>query len=376
MDAAAFLLELGGVLLALSIVARVADRFGLSPIPLYLLVGLVLGDGGVYPLVTAEGFIAVGAEIGVVLLLLFLGLEYTPEELTYGLRTGVSLAIADLVGNFTPGFLAGLLLGWSPLAAMLLGGVTYISSSGIVAKLVDDLGWLANRETPMVLSLLVSEDLVMAFYLPLAAALLVGGTAAGAGLTLTLALALAAGALFVALRYGDVVSWAVFHRSNEALLLGVLGFALLVAGAAELVHVSAAVGAFFVGLAFSGPVQERAHGILRPLRDLFAAAFFVFIGLSIDPAVVLAVAVPALLLALVTGATKYATTWWGTARMGLGSSGRKRAGTVLLARGEFSLIIAGIGMAAGVEPQLGALAAAYVLILAIVGPLLTRQFTA
>ncbi len=376
MDAAAFLLELGGVLLALSIVARIADRFGLSPIPLYLLVGLVLGDGGVYPLVTAEGFIEVGAEIGVVLLLLFLGLEYTPEELTYGLRTGVALAVADLVGNFTPGFVAGLLLGWSPLASVLLGGVTYISSSGIVAKLVDDLGWLANRETPMILSLLVSEDLVMAFYLPLTAALLVGGTAAGAGLTLTLALALAAGALFVALRYGDVVSWAVFHRSNEALLLGVLGFALLVAGAAELVHVSAAVGAFFVGLAFSGPVQERAHGILRPLRDLFAAAFFVFIGLSIDPAVVLAVAVPALLLALVTGVTKYATTWWGTARMGVGRSGRMRAGTVLLARGEFSLIIAGIGMAAGIEPQLGALAAAYVLILAIVGPLLTRQFTA
>lgn len=373
MDPAALLIELGAVLVVLALAARTADRFGLSPIPFYLLIGLALGNGGLYPMVTAEGFIEAGAEIGVVLLLLFLGLEYTPEELTEGLRTGIPLAVADLLGNFTPGFLAGLILGWSPLAAVLLGGVTYISSSGIVAKLVDDLGWLANRETPIVLSLLVSEDLVMAFYLPLIAALLVGGTVAGVGFTLMFALAAAAGALVVALRYGDVVSRAVFSRSNEALLLGILGFTLLVAGIAELLHVSAAVGAFFVGLAFSGPVQERAHGILRPLRDLFAAAFFVFIGLSIDPAVVLAVAVPAVALAVVTGATKFATTWWGTKQVGLGGPGRRRAGTVLLARGEFSLIIAGIGMTAGVEPRLGALAAAYVLILAVVGPILTRQ---
>jgi len=224
-----------------------------------------------------------------------------------------------------------------------------------------------------VLSLLVSEDLVMAFYLPLVAALLVGGTAAGVGLTLALALTLAAGALFAALRFGEVISRAIYTRSNEALLLGILGVTLVVAGGAELVHVSAAVGAFFVGLAVSGAVQERAYQILRPLRDLFAAAFFLFIGLSIDPALIVTVAIPAVLLAIITGATKYATTWWGTLRMGLGEQGRKRAGTVLLARGEFSLIIAGIGMSAGVEPQLGALAAAYVLILAVAGPLLARR---
>lgn len=371
MDAAALLLELGAVLLVLALAARVADRVGLSPIPLYLLIGFAVGD--LLPIVTADEFIEAGAELGVVLLLFFLGLEYTPRELTVGLRTGIPLAVADLLGNFTPGLLAGLILGWSPMAAVLLGGVTYISSSGVVAKLVDDLGWLGNRETPMVLSLLVSEDLVMAVYLPLVAALLVGGTAVGVGLTLGLALALAAGALFAALRFSEAISRAIYTRSNEALLLGILGVTLVVAGGAELVHVSAAVGAFFVGLAMSGSIQERAHAILRPLRDLFAAAFFLFIGLSIDPALVVAVAIPALVLALVTGTTKYATTWWGTRRMGLGGGGRRRAGTVLLARGEFSLIIAGIGMASGVEPQLGALAAAYVLILAVLGPILARR---
>lgn len=373
MNPAALLLELGAVLVLLGLSARLAHRIGLSPIPFYLLIGLAVGVGGVVPLVTADEFIEVGAEIGVVLLLLMLGLEYSPDELVSGLRTGLSAAVADLVGNFTPGLVAGLLLGWGLMASVLLGGVTYISSSGIVAKLVDDLGWLANRETPLVLSILVSEDLVMAFYLPLVGALLVGGAATTVGLSVTLALTAAAGALVLALRFGEAISRVMFSRSNEALLLGILGLTLVVAGVAERLHISAAVGAFFVGLAFSGPVQAQAHDILPPLRDLFAAAFFVFVGFTIDPADLLLVATPALALAVTTGLTKFATTWWGMRRLGVGPRGRRRAGAVLMARGEFSLIIAGIGMSAGIEPLLGPIAAAYVLILAIAGPILARQ---
>lgn len=372
MDAATLLLELGAVLLVLSVAARAALRVGVSPIPLYLLIGLAFGEGGLYPLFTAESFIEPAAEIGVILLLLMLGLEYSPEELTAGLRAGWRLALADLLANFTPGLLAGLALGWGAAASVVLGGVTYISSSGIAAKLIDDLGWLANRETPLVLSLLVAEDLVMAVYLPVIGALLAGGSALAVGGSVVIALAAAGLALFVAFRYGEAITLAVASPSREGLLLGVLGITLVVAGLAERLHISAAVGAFLVGIALSGPVQQRIHGLLQPLRDLFAASFFVLFGLAIDPRNIPPVLLVATALAAVTATTKMATVWWGAARARIGPRGRRRAASVLIARGEFSIVIAEIGVAAGIEHRLGALATAYVLLLAVAGPVVTR----
>ncbi len=372
MDTATLLLELGAVLLLLSVAARGALRVGVSPVPLYLLIGLAFGDGGLYPLFTAESFIEPAAQIGVILLLLMLGLEYTPEELTAGLRAGWRLALADLLANFTPGLLAGLALGWGTAASIVLGGVTYISSSGIAAKLIDDLGWMANRETPLVLSLLVAEDLVMAVYLPVIGAVLTGGTILAIGGSVIIALIAAGAALFVAFRYGETFTRAVASPSREGLLLGVLGITLVIAGTAERLHISAAVGAFLVGIALSGPVQRRIHGLLQPLRDLFAATFFVLFGLAIDPRNIPPVLLVAAALAVVTAATKMATVSWGAARAGIGTRGRRRAGSVLIARGEFSIVIAEIGVAAGIEHRLGALATAYVLLLAVAGPLVTR----
>jgi CPA2 family monovalent cation:H+ antiporter-2 len=120
--------------LLLAILARLASRLGFSPIPLYLLAGLAFGQGGVIPLVTADEFIAAGAEIGLILLLFSLGLEYSARELVASLRSTALVGGLDLVLNFTPGFVAGLLLGWDPVPASFLGGVTYISSSGVIAR--------------------------------------------------------------------------------------------------------------------------------------------------------------------------------------------------------------------------------------------------
>lgn len=375
MDTAAFLLELGAVLLALAVAARAGHRLGLSPIPLYLLTGLALGEGGLYPLVTAEGFIEVGAEIGVLLLLVMLGLEYTPDELIGGLKSTAPAAALDVVANFLPGLAAGLLLGWGPVAAFVLGGVTYISSSGVAAKLIDDLGWFANREVPFVLSLLVAEDLVMAAYLPLLSALLVGGGAVAVGGSAAVGLAAAAGALVVAATVGTRLSRWLHTPSAEALLLSVLGLTLVVAGLAEEVHISAAVGAFLVGIAFSGPVRDDARELLAPLRDLFAAVFFLFFGLAVDPRSLPSVLLVAAVLAVVTGLTKAAVAWWGTRRLGIGPNGRRRAAAALLARGEFSIVIAEIGVAAGLGVPIGPVSTAYVLLLSITGPVAARLAT-
>src|SRR5512141_3061117 len=168
-------IELGAAIMGLAILARLAHRFGLPAVPLYLLAGLAFGKGGLLPLHFTEGFVHLGAEIGVILLLFMLGLEYTGEALRTNLRRGFLNGVMDLVLNFLPGFAAGLLLGWSLLACWLLGGITYVSSSGLIARLLSALKWLDKPETPVLVSILVFEDLAMAAFLPVTSVLLLGG---------------------------------------------------------------------------------------------------------------------------------------------------------------------------------------------------------
>src|SRR5712664_800167 len=369
-DVSRILIELGLVVVGLAVLARVASRWSFSAIPFYLLAGLAFGNGGLAPLNVSAGFIHIGAEIGVLLLLFMLGLEYTGRELVENLRGGFPAAVVDLALNFTPGLIAGLFLRWQPLASVLLGGVTYVSSSGVIAKVLADLRRLENLETPAVLSILVLEDLAMAVYLPLVAVLLAGGGPGRMALSVSVALATVLLVLALAVRYGGLLSRVVAHRSDEIVLLTIFGAVLLVAGAAQRLQVSAAIGAFLVGIAVSGPMTEQTHRLVAPLRDLFAATFFFFFGLQIDPATLPSALPSAVLLGAVTAVTKVLTGFWAARRTGVDRRGRLRAGMALVARGEFSIVIAGLG--ASLEPQLGPLSAAYVLFLAVLGPILAR----
>ena len=367
------LIELGAVVFCLGLLARLAGRIGMSPIPLYLLGGLAFGAGGIVKLEGMHEFAHLSGEIGVILLLLMLGLEYTAAELFTGLRRSWQAGVLDLVLNFAPGAALALLLGWGGVGAMVMGGVTYISSSGIAAKVITDLGRIGNRETPVVLSILVFEDLAMAVYLPILTATLAGVSFLGGLTTVGIALAVVSMVLMVALRHGHHVSKAVHSENSEVFLLNVLGAALLVAGAASAMQVSAAVGAFMLGIAISGSTAHNATRILEPLRDLFAAIFFVAFGLNTDPTSIPPVLGWALVLAVVTAATKMATGIWAAKRAGIARPGRFRAGATLIARGEFSIVIAGLAVASGAVPKdLAALATAYVLVMAVMGPLAAR----
>jgi CPA2 family monovalent cation:H+ antiporter-2 len=370
--AALIFIEIGAVALVLSVLARVAGRIGITAIPFYLVAGLAVGQGGIVPLAVGENFISVTAEIGVLLLLLTLGLEYTAEELKGGLRGGAAPGLIDAAGNFIPGFLVGLILGWEPTTAFLLGGVCWISSSGVVSKVLNDLDRLGNRETPGVLNVLVIEDLAMAVYLPIAAALVARETFGETAVTVLIALGGVALILALALRWGSHLSDLLSPSSDEALLLSIFGLTLLVSGLAQQIEVSAAIGAFLVGLALSGPVQARAGALIQPLRDLFAAIFFLFFSFQIDPSTLVGVLVPAALLVVVGSAGKMASGWAASRRLGVGRRGQIRAGTVLIARGEFSIVIASLGATTPSGAELGALAAAYVLLSAIAGPLAAK----
>ncbi|ASN21808.1 cation:proton antiporter [Arthrobacter sp. YN] len=367
------LVELGAVVFCLGLLARLAGRIGMSPIPLYLVGGLAFGAGGFVKLDGMHEFAHLSGEIGVILLLLMLGLEYTASELVTGLRRSWQAGVVDFVFNFLPGAGLAVLLGWGLVGAIVMGGVTYISSSGIAAKVITDLGRIGNRETPVVLSILVFEDLAMAIYLPILTAILAGVGFLGGLQTVGIALAVVTVVLVIALRHGHRVSQAVHSENSEVFLLNVLGLALLVAGIASALQVSAAVGAFMLGIAISGATAHNATRILEPLRDLFAAIFFVAFGLNTDPTSIPPVLGWALVLAVVTAATKMLTGFWAAKRAGIAMPGRFRAGAALIARGEFSIVIAGLAVASGAVPdELAALATAYVLIMAILGPLAAR----
>ncbi|MDF1478807.1 cation:proton antiporter [Leifsonia sp. H3M29-4] len=366
------LIEVGALLLVLSILSRLAARFGFSPIPLYLLAGLAVGEGGLLPLDASTEFFEVGSQLGVILLLAMLGLEYSATELVQSLKQSRVAGVLDALLNALPGAAFALLLGWGPIAAVALAGVTWVSSSGVIAKVLRDLGRLGNRETPVVLSVLVIEDLAMAFYLPILSALVIGAGLLQGATTVVIAVGVVVVILFLALRHGRIVSALFSANHGESLLLGVLGLTMLIAGLAEQVSVSAAVGAFLVGIALSGQVAHQAGRVLTPLRDLFAAVFFVFFGISTSPADIVPVLVPAAVLATLTIASKVLSGYLAAKRAGIAVPGRWRAGLVLTPRGEFSIVIAGLAVTAGIEPMLAPLAAAYVLITIIAGPLLAR----
>jgi len=367
------LIELGAVVFCLGLLARLAGRIGMSPIPLYLIGGLGFGAGGIVKLDGMHEFAHLSGEIGVILLLLMLGLEYTASELVTGLRRSWQAGVMDLVLNFAPGAGVALLLGWGVVGAIVMGGVTYISSSGIAAKVITDLGRIGNRETPVVLAILVFEDLTMAIYLPILTAILAGVGFLGGLQTVGIALAVVTMVLLVALKHGHRVSQAVHSENSEVFLLNVLGLALLVAGLASALQVSAAVGAFMLGIAISGATAHNATRILEPLRDLFAAIFFVAFGLNTDPTTIPPVLFFALLLAFLTAVTKMLTGIWAAKQAGIAMPGRFRAGAALIARGEFSIVIAGLAVTSGAVPrELAALATAYVLLMAIIGPLAAR----
>ncbi|WP_099020768.1 cation:proton antiporter [Mycolicibacterium palauense] len=368
-DSVALLLQIGLLLVVLTVLGSLARRVSLSPIPLYLLAGLALGDGGIPLEPASREFIQSGATVGVVLLLLTLGLEFTTSEFAASMRKHLPSAWVDLVLNATPGAVVGWLLGLDFVGMLAMAGITYISSSGVVSRLLTDLRRLGNRETPAVLSVLVLEDFAMAVYLPLLAVLAAGGGWWNAAIGIAIAVAALGLAFLAAYRWGDRVAGLLNHPDAELLLLRVLGIALIVAGLAEYVHVSAAVGAFLVGLTLTGETAERARDLLSPLRDLFAAIFFVSIGLMVDPASMIPMLPVAVALAVVTAATKVVSGMYAASREGVARRGQWRAGTALIVRGEFSLVI--IALVGESIPVIESIAMPYVFVLAFLGPVAT-----
>ncbi|MFC4437959.1 MULTISPECIES: cation:proton antiporter [Natrialbaceae] len=393
------LIDVGILFAAVALAGLIANKINQSVIPFYILIGTVLGEyvlgradfpallgtdtvphGAELALLETD-FIYLGAELGIVLLLFFLGLEFNLDRLIAAKERIGKAGTVDLIVNFGIGLVLGYAVFGSFLPAFLTAGIVYISSSAIITKSLIDLGWIANDEADPMLGTLVYEDLFIAVYLAIASALVLGGGDIGE----------AAGQIGIAMGFILVllllvyVGTAWFQRSletdsHEFVVLRALGITILISGAALALGVSEAVAAFFVGMAFSSTDHvHELENLLEPLRDTFAAIFFFWIGLITDPTLFIDVLGLIALAAVLTTPTKLVSGYLGGRIYDLDERRSVRVGLGMTTRGEFSLIIAsialagaGTGLVEGTAETIYAFAVGYVLLMSILGTTLMQ----
>jgi CPA2 family monovalent cation:H+ antiporter-2 len=366
------LLAVGGAFLAAGILARAGARIGLPTIPLFMLAGFIFGPNTPgLSLVKDPAELSVLAGLGLVFLLFYLGLEFSFDDLVAGGRKLVLAGAGYLLLNIGGGLAFGFALGWGSREALVIAGAVGISSSAIVTKLLVESRRLNNPESRLIMGIIVIEDLFLALYLALLQPALSGADGFGAALAdfgkaFLFLIALAA----LARWGGRVVSKLFASADDELLTVCFVGVAVLGAAVAEEVGVSDAIGAFMVGMMLGNTkVAPRIHRLVLPLRDAFGALFFFIFGLSIDPGAVGTVVVPVLLAVALTILLNLVA---GAVAAKLHSFDRQagvNVGLTVLTRGEFSLVLAALATAAGLDARIAPFIAGYVLLLAIVGPL-------
>jgi CPA2 family monovalent cation:H+ antiporter-2 len=378
--AGVLLLEVGAMFAGLAVISVLIQGRSISPIPFYILVGVVLNQYVVgtqgWTVVTESTFITVGAELGIVFLLFFLGLEFSLDRLTSDAKPVGTVGLLDFGLNVTMGLALGYILFKEIVPALLIAGIVYISSSAIITKTMLDTGWIANPESTPILGTLVFEDLVIAVYLAIVSVLVLGGGSVQEAIS-----SIGIAALFMAVLLILVVAGPErFERlletnSQEFFVLRAVGVTVLVAGVGLAIGVSEAVAAFFIGLAFGSTkyVHELEESLVS-LRDVFGAVFFFWIGLLTDPFAVLGVIHIVGLAVLVSAPTKLVSGYVSGQIYDLDQRRSLRVGLALVTRGEFSLIIGGLALAGAgltLDPATAetiyAVAVGYVLVLSILG---------
>jgi CPA2 family monovalent cation:H+ antiporter-2 len=370
------LVGIGGAFLAAGIFGRFGRSVGLPTIPLFMAAGILFGPNtpGLVVVEHPEELELLGV-LGLILLLFHLGLKFSLGDLAAGGSRLLAAGGLYLLLNVGGGLAFGLALGWGTSEALVIAGAVGISSSAIVTKLLVELRRLANPESRTILGVTVVQDIFLALYLALLQPVLGDADTTGQAVVEFLSafgflVALAALARWGATTVGRLMA----TPDDELLTVCFVGLAVLVAGIASELGVSEAIGAFGVGLVLAeSPAAERIERLVLPLRDAFAAAFFFAFGLTIDPGTIGPVGravLAAVVLSLVLNLG------FGIIAARLDRTSRRAAanvGLTLLGRGEFSLILAAAAVGAGLDPRIGPFVALYVLVLAVLGPLLTAH---
>ncbi|OLZ44185.1 cation:proton antiporter [Amycolatopsis keratiniphila] len=365
------LLAVGGAFLAAGVIARAGARIGLPTIPLFMLAGFVFGPNTPgLSLVDDPAELGVLAGLGLVFLLFYLGLEFSLDDLAKGGRKLVWSGLIYLILNIGGGLAFGFLLGWGTREALVIAGAIGISSSAIVTKLLLESRRMNNPESRLIMGIIVIEDIFLALYLALLQPVLSGAGSFGSALA-DFGKAFAFLIVMAALaRWGGRVVSKLFGSADDELLtVCFVGVAVMGAAVAEEVGVSDAIGAFMVGMMLGGSkVAPRIHKLVLPLRDAFGALFFFIFGLSIDPNAVGSVVVPVLIAVALTIVLNLGAGALAARVNGFDRQAGVNIGLTVLTRGEFSLVLAAMATAAGLDSRVAPFVAGYVLLLAVIGP--------
>ena len=375
-------LEVGLALALIAVAALISARLRFSVVPLLILAGMAVGPHApkIGPLdfrfIQSAPLIEFMGRVGVLFLLFYLGLEFSVSRL---IKSGKSIVVGGSIYigiNFVLGLVYAALLGWPLKEVLVAAGITTISSSAIVAKVIFDLRRTANPETEMILGIIMFEDVFLAVYLSLVSGIVLSGATSITGVlsSAVLALAFIIGMLGLGRVAKPLLDRAFRISSNEVFLLVLFACLFLLAGLGETIHVAEAIGALLLGLVLAETEHgERMAHLIIPFRDFFGALFFFGFGLTIDPFALGGAVLPVIGAVIVTliGNVAAGLLAGKTAKLGAGPS--LNVGLTIVSRGEFSIIMANLARNGGLLQVLQPFAALYVLILAVLGPLLTKE---
>ncbi|MCW2955346.1 MAG: hypothetical protein JWO69_215 [Thermoleophilia bacterium] len=370
------LFYLGCALLIAGVLVKGGARLGLPSIPFFILAGVMLGPNSPGPVLVEEpDRIFLLATLGLVFLLFHLGLEFSVNDLRSGGKR-LMLAGFTYVGlNFGVGLVLGFALGWGWREMFDIAGMIGTSSTAIVTKLLIELGRLGNRETGMILGIIVVEDVFLAFYLALLQPMLLGTSEPlDIAMSVGVAFSFLIGLFILAQWGGRMVGRLIGSDDDELLTILFVGFAVFIAGFAELAGASDAIGALMAGMVVAGTkYARRVERLVTPMRDVFAAIFFFWFGTTIVPGSLESVAVPVTIAIVISLVFNMIAAIIGSRIYGYGPQAAANAATMLVSRGEFELILASLAVAAGLDDRVAPFAALYVFVLAIMSPLLAAN---
>jgi len=319
----------------------------------YIVAGFLVGPHmGLFPTVTSTTTVDQWSEIGIIFLLFALGLEFSFRKLLKVGSSALITAVTQCLGMFILGFLAGEALGWSNMESIFLGGMLSMSSTTIIIKAYDDLGYKERPFAPLVFGALVFEDLIAVVLMVLLSTLAVSNRFAGGQMLLGLAkLGFFLILWFLVGIYLIPTILKKFHKylNDEILLVVSIGLCFVMVTLASLAGFSAALGAFVMGSILAETLEsEHIMNLVKSIKDMFGAIFFVSVGMMVDPHVIVDHwgTILVLTLTVMAGILFFSTS--GAVLAGQGLDNAVHAGFSLAQLGEFSFIIAGLGVSLGV----------------------------
>ena len=319
----------------------------------YIVAGFITGPHfSFFPTVTDFSNIHTWSEIGIIFLMFSLGLEFSFNKLKQVGSTAFIATIVEIAGLLSLGYGTGMLMGWSHMNSLFLGGMLSMSSTTIIIKAFEDLKMKGKRFTEMVFGILIVEDIAGIIMM-----VLLSTMAASAGISGTELLTSVMRLLFFLVLWfvlGIYLVPTFYKRSltlmnNETMLVTSIGLCLGMVVLATHLGFSAALGAFIMGsLIAEAPNSEKIEHLFTPVKDIFGAVFFVSVGMLVDPALLLEYWLPIIILIFVTIIGKLVFSAGGVLLSGQSLQTSILCGFSLAQIGEFSFIIASLGMSLGV----------------------------